>query len=92
MAGVQAGEERAARGRANRAAGISVGKAEAGASELVDMRGLYLGLAIRAQVAVAHIVGEDEHDVGARRGCLAGPQGKGEQGHHRETEGPKEHE
>ena len=65
VASVLAGHKRAARGRADAAACIALGETGAGGGEPVDVRGAYMLTAVAREIAVAHVVGKDEDDVGA---------------------------
>ena len=63
VAGVFAQHERGAGRRANGAAGIEIRETHPFGGEAVEIRRLDLRLAVAAEVAVAEVVGEDEHDA-----------------------------
>ncbi|OPZ11825.1 MAG: hypothetical protein BWZ10_02155 [candidate division BRC1 bacterium ADurb.BinA364] len=63
VAGVQAGHQSAARRRANRAAGIALGKAHALGGQPVDIGRPNRRLAVAAHVADAHVVRHQKNDV-----------------------------
>ena len=63
--GHASGEDAVAGGRADGGGAVSVGKAEAFAGELVDVRCGNFGLVVvAAKVSVAEVVGKDEEDAG----------------------------
>ncbi len=78
VAGVFAGHQRGARGRANGAAGITTGEAHALRGELVNIGCFDSLLAIAAKITVAQVIGQDEDDGGFAwsghpvRGCVLG--------------------
>ncbi len=90
---VLAGEDACPRWRADRASRVGVGEAHALRREPVDVRRLVERAAEAAQVAPAHVVDENEDEVGARSGfgggCWSGYQGRqnehGRQGDERNT-------
>jgi len=63
---ITARDERAARGRADRCGCVVARELEPLSREPVEYRRLVVGAAIAAQVAVAEVVGQDEHHVGPR--------------------------
>jgi hypothetical protein len=67
VAGVQAGHQHAARGRADRSAGVGIGELEALRCESIEIRRENLPLAVGADVAVTQIVSQDKDDVGLAR-------------------------
>ncbi len=69
VAGVQPGHQRAARWRTHRAAGVELSEPHAAGGQAIDVRRFDLLLAIAAQIAVAEIIGQEEHDVRMRRGA-----------------------
>src|SRR6185503_2618089 len=73
--GITAGQERRARGSADGRGAAEAGEARALCRHAVEVRGLPILLAVRAQVAPAEVVGEDQHDV---RRALGGGQEAGE--------------
>ena len=64
---VPAGQQAGARRRADRR-NVEVLEPDALPGELVEVRRLDLGVAVHAEVAVALVVGDDHHDVGASVG------------------------
>ena len=60
--------EQAGPGRTAAAGVIELGEAEPGSSEPIKLRRLDLA-AIAADVGVAHVIGEDHHDVGPVSDC-----------------------
>jgi hypothetical protein len=60
---VAAGDQRGARGRADRGIGVALGEAHSLKREPVDVRGEIVALAVAAHVGVAEIVRHDEDDV-----------------------------
>ncbi len=63
VARVQAGQHRAARGRADGASGVEVGEADPLAGEPVQVRRLDRGLSVRAELAEAEVIGHDHDEV-----------------------------
>ena len=73
--GVEAGHQRAPRGGADVGAGVKAFEAHTLGGELVEVGRADFALAIRADMADAEVVGEDEDDVGlVRRGGEGGLQ------------------
>ena len=73
---VAAGDDGDARGGADRGIGIGLGEAHAARGDAVDVRGLQIRPAVAADIGEAHVVGDDEDDVGlARRGLRRGGAG-----------------
>ena len=64
VAGMFAGHEDTARGRADGVAGVGTGEFHARGGERVDAGRLDLLLSVAAELAVAEIIREDEDDVG----------------------------
>ena len=81
--GIAAGEQRIAGGGAGGGGGIAVGKPHSLHRQPVDIRGLDLGCAVAAEVAIADVVAKDDDDVGwpHRLGCLLRPGGEGGKRH-----------
>ncbi len=63
VAAITPRHQRATRRRANATAGVCLCETGASASQTVDVRRLYVAVAVAGQVAVAHIIGQDEDDV-----------------------------
>ena len=63
VAGVQPRHQGGPRGRADGAAGVVLSKTRAFTRQSIQMRSLEAGLTVRAEIAVAEIVGLDEQDV-----------------------------
>lgn len=78
LVGVHAGEQGGAGGAATGGV-VEVGKAEAAAGEGVEVGGANFG-AVAGEIAEAHVVGEDEDDVGGRGGLGGQGRGGGQQG------------
>ena len=57
--------ERGPRGGAHGTARVGLGEAHAFGGHAVDVGRGYEGLSVAAEVAVAHVVAEDEEDIGA---------------------------
>jgi len=66
LAGHQAGEQAGARGRADGVVGQAAGEQHPFGGEPVGVRGLYVRVAVAAERPGAVVVGQDQHDVGAR--------------------------
>ena len=64
VAEVFTGEEDAAGGGADGAAGVGVGEPQTAGGELVDVRGGNMLLAVTAKIAVAEIVRQDKENIG----------------------------
>ena len=62
-----AGQERVARRRADRGHRVRVGEAQPLRGEPVHVGRLDFGRAVATEVAVADVIGQDEHDVGLAR-------------------------
>ena len=62
------GHQRAARWRANGAAGVKAGEAHALGGQLVEIGRLDPGLAVAPQIPIAEVIGEDEDDAGLGKG------------------------
>ena len=73
--GVDAGHECGARGGAHGLGDIVLGETRALGGHAVEVRGLEAPGALRAHVGVAHVVDDDENDVG--RSGLGGASGRG---------------
>jgi hypothetical protein len=67
VAGVESRHQGRARWRADRAAGVVVGEADAFASEPIEARRRELGLAVGAEVPISEIVRLNEQEVGPGR-------------------------
>ena len=61
---VLAGQQRVARGRANRRGGMSIGEAAPFAGQPIEIRCFDLRRSIAAEVAVADVIGQNNDDVG----------------------------
>jgi len=64
VAGIAAGEEGGARGRADGRVGVPLREANAVRGEAVEVRRAEVGLAHAGEVAAALVVGEEDEDVG----------------------------
>jgi hypothetical protein len=62
---VATGHQTGTRGAAQRCAAVAVGEAHTIAPNAVDTRCLDQAVAIGRQVAVAHVIGQDDHHIGA---------------------------
>ena len=81
---VAAGQERGAGRGAIGAGDVSVGEADARGRERIEVRGRDILAAMEADVGVAHVVADDDEDVGPVGGEESdGEQQEGEQGAHR---------
>lgn len=76
VSGVQAGEQGGPGGGADGGRGVGVGEPQPFGGEAVDARGGDQFLAVRAEVPVSEVVGQDHHQVG-RRGVLGHRRGRG---------------
>ncbi len=64
---VSAGEEAVAGGRADGGTGVGILKDHSIGGERVEMDGVDFGVGIKAgEIAVAHVIGQDIHEVGKR--------------------------
>src|SRR5258706_13188003 len=63
MTGMKSGHKRAARGRANVAAGVTLSEAHPLGSKPVDVRGLDFLLSVAAEFGITQIVGKNENNV-----------------------------
>ena len=72
MAGVQAGHQGAPRRGADRAAGVALGKPPPFGCQAIEVGGLDALLPEAAEIAIAQVVGQNEHDVRPASGRRAG--------------------
>ncbi len=83
---VASGDQRRAGRRADGRVRISLGEAKPVLRDTVDVRGREVRAAVAGQIRVAHVVGQDEEDVGRLAGCLGRRVGRRRPVEHRQSQ------